>query len=119
MLERAFKLYTYIEIYVQRQIDTDNKSTLVNDHLTTDEWIQLEQLMKLLAPFKEFTKALEGDGYDGMYRLLWQVLPAMDTLLQQLEDAKIQYASRTDGGFLKTSINNAWMIIDKYYALTD
>ena len=50
-----------------------------------------------------------------MYGLLWQVLPAIDALLQHLEEAKQQYTS----GFLKTSINNAWIIIDKYYALTD
>ena len=54
-----------------------------------------------------------------MNGLMWQVLPAMDTLLQQLEHAKAQYASRTDGGFLKTSINNAWIVMDKYYTLTD
>lgn len=119
MLKMAFKLRTYIEVYVQRQIEADSKSTLADDRLTVDEWIQLEQLMGLLAPFKEFTKALEGDGYDGMNGLMWQVLPVMDTLLQQLEHAKAQYASRTDGGFLKTSINNAWIVMDKYYTLTD
>src|SRR5436190_23621720 len=43
----------------------------------------------------------------------------MDTLLQHLEHAKAQYTSRTDGGFLRTSINNAWIVMDKYYTLTD
>ena len=43
----------------------------------------------------------------------------MDMLLQQLEHMKAQYASQTDGRFLKMSINNAWIVIDKYYTLTD
>ena len=119
MLKMALKLCTYIEIYLQCQIEADSKSTLVDDHFAADKWIQLEQLMEILAPFKEFTKALEGNGYDGMHGLMWQVLPTMDMLLQRLEHAKAQYASRHDGGFLKTSVNNAWIMMDKYYMLTD
>ena len=82
MLKIAFKLCTYIKVYVQCQIEADSKSTLADDCLTVNEWIQLEQLMGLLAPFKEFTKALKEDGYDGMNGLIWQVLPVMNILLQ-------------------------------------
>ena len=75
--------------------------------------------MGLLALFKKFTKVLEGDGYDRINELIWQVLPAIDILLQQLEYAKAQYTSQTNREFLKTSINNAWIVMDKYYTLTD
>src|SRR5205823_305461 len=38
MLQMAIKLRTFVEIYIQHQIEADNKSTLVNDRLTADEW---------------------------------------------------------------------------------
>ena len=37
ILEIAIKLCTYIEIYIQYQIEVDSKLTLVDDCLTADE----------------------------------------------------------------------------------
>jgi hypothetical protein len=43
------------------------------------------------------------------------VLPALDFLLQQYEDGKVQYK---DDPIMSTCINSGWAKLDKYYALT-
>jgi hypothetical protein len=119
MLKRALKLRTFLEIYIQRQIELDAKSTLKDDWLVADDWNQLEELMVLLEPFKTLTTSLEGDPYEGKRGSMWEVLPAMDMLLQKLEQAKERLRDQADSTFLRTAVNNAWLVMDKYYDLTD
>ena len=67
-------------------------NALDHDQLTLADWDDLETLMKLLDPFKEVTMDLQGNiRGEKMDGAIFNVLPAMDMLLQQLEGAKTAY----------------------------
>lgn len=74
--------------------------------------------MKLLEPFKEVTMYLQGNiRGEKINGVVFDVLPAMDMLLQQLEVVKTAY-QRWKLPFA-TCINLAWMKLDEYYSKTD
>ena len=43
----------------------------------------------------------------------------MDLLLEHLEAAKAEYEHMHEYTHVKTAINNAWLVLDKYYNLTE
>jgi len=82
-----------------------------NDELIDDDWEVLENLNKVLAMLKETTQALEGYS-----TTLDNVLPAMDFILDQLEQYKITWKNDAR---IASAINNAWAKMDKYYRKTE
>jgi hypothetical protein len=67
--------------------------------------------LEVLQVFKHATKALESNN-----STLQNALPALDFLLERLEDFKTQY---TGNSVMTNSINSAWSKLDKYYSKTD
>ena len=61
---------------------------------------------------------LEGHTKDRTREAIWEVLPSMDLLLNHLEMTKIDY-EYSPHPYLKTMVNNAWLVLDKYYSQTD
>ena len=82
-----------------------------NDELTDDDWEVLENLNKVLSMLKETTQALEGYS-----TTLDNVLPAMDFILDQLEQYKISWKNDAR---IASAINNAWAKMEKYYRKTE
>ena len=77
----------------------------------------LENLHEILAPFHTMTKELQGNiGKTRMNGAIFDVLPCMDFLLQQLETAKEIY---TESPILASCINLVWSKLNKYYEATD
>ena len=59
---------------------------LTQDFLTTEDWVEVEQLIKILKPFVSATKRMEGDannpGLEGLYGALWELIINMELLCQ-------------------------------------
>ena len=89
---------------------------LQDDILSKNKWEQLEKIKKILKPFEEVTKHLEGTAIHGHHGSIWEALPAVELLLQHLEKMKQEYR---DQSLLSTSINLAWSKLNKYYQLMD
>jgi hypothetical protein len=123
MIKRALELRGAIDQFIVAAIADQGPSTpagerLDHDQLTPVDWDDLETLMKLLDPFKEVTMDLQGNiRGEKMNGAIFDVLPAMDMLLQQLEVAKTAY-QRQKSPFA-TCINLAWVKLDEYYSKTD
>jgi hypothetical protein len=56
--------------------------------------------------------------YLGEFGAIWDVLPIMDALLENLEELKTQYKNHPEKHFCN-NINQDWLKLDKYYKLTD
>jgi hypothetical protein len=123
MIKRALELRGAIDQFIVAAIADQGPSTpggerLDNDQLTPADWEDLETLMKLLDPFKEVTMDLQGNiRGEKMNGAIFDVLPAMDMLLQQLEVAKTTYQSQKSP--FATCINLAWVKLNDYYSKTD
>src|SRR5437667_7503958 len=61
---------------------------------------------------------MEGKAKDGARSSIWEILPAMEILLQHLETAKVEF-EHSDYKHITIGINNAWKKLNKYYKLTD
>ena len=81
------------------------------DTLTTEDWIRLEHIHEVLQAFQEATLAAEG-----RMATLERVLPAMDYLLDHLEQQKIKYIGDS---FMMPMINLGWMKLNQYYSWTE
>ena len=133
MIERALKLRNAVDLYVFDQLQTDNKSTLRDDVLKPTDWADLSQFLEVLQPFKFATKRLEGNASIGSHGVLWEVIITIDFLLEKLEGyrARLQLQdtedtvsdkedkAAEDREHFKTSINQAWAVLNKYYKLSD
>jgi len=103
-------------------MDEKDPEMVTNDKLTLDDWADLKIVDEVLEPFKYWTLRLEGNstGNNRPNGFIADVLPAMDELLRDLEEAKALYRDgETYSTHILTSINNAWSILNKYYMLTD
>ena len=54
--------------------------------MTSEDWAQLEEIHRLLKPMKEATIRLQGNAVNGVFGALWEVLPTMESLLNDLLD---------------------------------
>jgi hypothetical protein len=117
MIERAVKLRNTIDAYIQTQLQNDPKSSIRHDQLSALDWTNLTEYLSILQPFKVATKSLEGRATGGQFGAIWEVLPAMEFLLEHLEELKQQYKNHPDDHF-KIGINLAWQKLDEYYNKT-
>ena len=75
------------------------------------DWEDLEKLANFLVFFEDTTLANES-----RFATVELILPAMDILLEKLEEAKIKYQ---DDLFMGPCCNAAWDKLNKYYSMTD
>jgi hypothetical protein len=68
------------------------KPAILDDFLIQDDWSILPMYNQLLEPLYHATQRLEGSGGGGSHGAIWQVIPAMERLLTQLEAAKDEYS---------------------------
>jgi hypothetical protein len=117
MLERAFKLKDAIELY-QGHFKGDEDEPLEDDTLTSNDWLELRELLDLLLPLRAVSMTLQSDGKDCNNGLLWQSLTAIDYLMAKLEGLKAKHTYLPNSHF-KAAINLGWKKLDKYYNLSD
>ena len=106
MLESAIELETTIRVF----LDLHHKEISANA-LSRDEWDTIRETIAILLPFKDATKALEGDS-----TTLDEVLQSMDFLIEHVKEMQQEHAS---GAHLSASLLTMWFAFDKYYTLTD
>jgi hypothetical protein len=103
MLERAFKLKDAIELY-QGHFKGDEDEPLDDDVLTSDDWLELRELLDLLLPLRIVSLTLQSNGKDCNHGSLWQALPAIDYLMTKLETLKAKHKFLPNTHF-KAAIN--------------
>jgi len=81
------------------------------DELTLDDWDELQAIMEILESFKAWSLRLQGKCSNGS---LYDIFPEIDDLLASLEKALIQYILDTHSPHLRTSIDTAWVLLNKY-----
>ena len=67
--------------------------------------------MEILEPFKAWSLRLQGKCANGS---IFDIFPAMDDLLTSLENAQTRYNLETHSQHLRTSIDTAWVLLNKY-----
>lgn len=110
--------YTMIECAISpgvREAITRYFATYIDDECAPDEllledWAIIDQVKQFLEYFVHVTKALEGHT-----ATLDEALPAMDFVLEQLEQGKERYQ---DDKYMSTACNSGWAKLDKYYSKT-
>jgi hypothetical protein len=80
------------------------------DKLLSEDWAIIDQVKQFLEYFEYITKALEG-----YTATLDEALPAMDFVLEQLEQGKERYQGDK---YMATTCNSSWIKLDKYYSKT-
>lgn len=143
MLQRALTLRKAVDLFCLQYIESKelDKSFKLDDLA----WSRLQSLCDILQYFEYATKPLEGSASQGHHGALWECPPAMELLLKQLEQLKLQYpqshglqaiaisstatvprrrhvilpSEPLADQFLAIAINNAWVKLDQYYTLTD
>ena len=98
MIHRALKPHVHraIDNFIDEAIDDwsegQEKKEFVADRLKESNWQMLETIHDILEPFHAMTKELKGNiGNSRMNGAIFDVLPYMNFLLQQLESAKKIY----------------------------
>src|SRR6266850_7931851 len=115
MLERALKLRTQLSLFITEAVD--GRSPLnPSDSISKDDWMELQVVHDLLKPFWKLTLRLQGQAIDGKYGAIWEVLPAMEFLINHLEAAKKIYTSQK-AKHLYVCISNALAKLQEYYQL--
>ena len=124
MIQLALQLQEAIDRYIVAAMAESRKSKskaaerLKADLLHAPDWDELKVLYNLLSPFKELTIELQGNIVGArMNGAIFDVLPAMDMLLNTLEDAKLAYKAQKS--HFASCINLAWTKLDEYYNLSD
>ena len=118
MIQRALKLRPRINLFSIEYLDKDSNALDSSDVLSKDDWATLQTVNDLLQPFWKVTLRLEGHATDGSYRAIWEVLPAMDYLIDGLEAATKVHTHRK-AKHLHICINNALAKLREYSELLD
>lgn len=101
MIKRALELCHRIDAFcavnqwpVKRNRDeNDDDGSVCWDTLTPDDWDTLKELYNLTRPFQDFTACIEGHATTGLYKALWEVLPAIELLVSEYKRFAKQYTT--------------------------
>src|SRR5207248_1410441 len=116
MLQRVLKLRQYLVVFIDEAVDKENSPLNPVDAISKDDWTTLQIMHDLLKPFWKLTLRLQGSNCK--YGAIWEVLPAMEVLINHLEAASKIYTHRK-AKHIHTCINNAWIKLYEYYRLLD
>jgi len=99
MIRRALELQEALDIYalkLHRNSDAFDQETYDNDYLSEQEWKALAIIKDQLALLFYLTKELEGNadlsegGGKASHRVLWEVLPMLEEVLDHFEGLEKQ-----------------------------
>lgn len=96
-IERALYLQPALDEFIEKEIDNCHvarrrkqkvlRPSIVDDHLTLDDWEVLKAYHEILQPIKTSTDILQGQ-IGGRFGAIWQVLPQFEILLTHLEEQR-------------------------------
>jgi len=136
MIDRAMKKKEDIQIFVLRSsLEKERyKQVDAEDHLTTEDWRVLAEVLSHLKPFHEMTIRLQSRAKEAHHGTIWEGLPCMEFLLDKIISAKQDHAARmaveiaafdeNDEGartnkHIATSLDYCWAKLDEYYRMLD
>jgi hypothetical protein len=134
MIDRAMKKQADVQVFVlQSTMEKEKyKRVDVEDHLTTEDWRVLTEVLSHLKPFHDMTLRLQSRAKEGHHGTLWEGLPAMEFLLDKVISAKADHTTRMEAEKLDeddpvnktnkhiaTSLDNCWGKLDEYYKMLD
>ena len=93
MITRALAKREELEMFVAR-LDCEpdrSKRVPLEDHLTNNDWLILAETAEILKPIRSLTIRLESRAVQATHGALWEAVPAIELLLEDLEKMKIQY----------------------------
>jgi hypothetical protein len=122
-IKRAFSLRGAIQHFARGAIRLNQDGErdaplhgLQHDELMPEDLEFVGCVMEIFEPFKPWTNRLQGKYSNGFVA---EILPAMEELLSDLEQAKLFYQAEGHSGHLITMVNHGWDVLNKYYGLTD
>jgi hypothetical protein len=118
MIRRALKLRSRINIYVSEAVEKSDSPLPTAYVLSNDDWTVLQHLHDILKLFWKLTLRLEGQSAQGKHGAIWEVLPAMQVLINHLDDARKIHTPRKSK-CLNACIVNALTKLCEYYKLLD
>lgn len=101
-----------------KHITLPAKPLIVEDKMSTEDWVTVTRYMEILKPLMLVTKKLEGYPRQGRNGLMWEVLPCYEFLLNHLERLMEQYRHDPDED-LKLNIQLGWQKLNEYYTKLD
>jgi len=118
MLQRALKLRVRIDSFIREYTDIGEYGLSAADILSKEDWQILQTVHDLMYPFWLLTIKLQGNAPGGSYGSIWEILPAMEVLINHFENASKTYTLRNTK-FINSCINNALLKLQQYYQLLD
>jgi hypothetical protein len=127
MINRALKKRANVERFIEASIYEINKNKIVplEDRLTNENWLILEETNSILEPFYLQTLRLQSKREDGIHGSAWEAYLSCEFLLKHILEKRHQYAiapgvpESENRRYIRTSIENCWGKLDDYYKLLD
>lgn len=93
MIIRALQKRDEIDSFIARceREKEAYKRVPAEDHLSSDDWLILAETASILKPFYTLTMRLQSRAKDAHHGAIWEVLPAMELILDHMEDMKKVY----------------------------
>jgi len=93
MILRAFLLKDPLDLFIKRAREKPSNASPLpkEDELSTNDWNVLARTRDVLQPFYDLTLMLQGRASNARHGSMWEVLPAIDFLLNRLESKSTEY----------------------------
>lgn len=94
MVQRALRKTKDLQNWIaQRDFEERPEDRIPDaDKLSPEDWKQLTEVMNILKPLYQQTKATEGNGKNGGHGRLWEVMTGIEYLLEHFESWKHMYS---------------------------
>jgi len=115
----ALKLRESIDIYIAQMCQIKEQSSIAADRLSIDDWEEIRGIHHVLAPLKQYSRAIEGVAVHGYGGALWEWMYYMNAALDRMEEFKQDLVINQGLEHMKTTINLIWKKLDKYFSLSD
>lgn len=106
-IERALYVQPALDEFIEKETDNWHvarrrkqkalRPSIVDDHLTMDDWEVLKAYHEILQPIKKSTATLQGQ-IGGRFGAIWQVLPQFEILLTHLEEQRQRHMPHDSHG---------------------
>lgn len=100
MIQRAFLLKDPLDLFIKRarEKSADNSPLPEEDELSANDWNVLAHIRDILQPFFDLTLRLQGRASHATHGSIWEALPALDFLLNELEAKSKEYGVQLTEG---------------------
>ena len=148
MIQRALLLKDPLDLFVKRAREKPGQESPLpkDDELSANDWNILARTRDILKPFFDLTLRLQSRARHATHGSIWEALPTLDFLLNELEVKSKVYGAQLTGSssaaqpresakrsakkagqqplesdiaHISTSIDSCWAKLRKYYSLMD